>query len=394
MKKQIMITAIMSIAIAMAGCGAVSETEPVNSVITTTAAAVSAAESTSSEEASDSKPSESKPDDDKKADKKAEKKSDESKAENTAESPAETPAPQGKAAANADVSEILGEWVEMGNREAHFITVNSDGSFEAFTNYETLASGYVTVDTAGGVKKYSFNDAEKGLWYAPFVYSCVDGYEMIATEENQAYGTVSFCRKSDDLTPSPVYADIVGTWYEEDADIGRTFTVDGDGRYTVVFADGSTSSGTIAAQSTDDNEALYIFYDNYPGIWYTFMYNDGNFPELISYKTDVNDTMIAFSREPSSLSSSEALGKIVGTWYSDDPNYPALVINADGSYAMLNEDGSVKKTNLVKVEIRNGVEKYTFKDDMLGTWLVPFELRGDILVTEDNPVYGTLYFTR
>ena len=407
MKKQIMIAAIMSMAIALAGCGSVNEAESFSSVskITTTAAvseAESTAESTASAEIADSKTddgnaTESKTDDGKPSESKTDKKSEtgENKpAEAKAESTAETPAPQGKKAANADISEILGEWVEMGSREAHFITVNSDGSFEAFTNSGTIASGNVTVDTADGVKRYSFNDAQKGLWHEPFVFSCDDGYEMLATIDYPASGSVSYCRKNDDSTPSPVYEHIVGTWYEEDADIGRTITVDGDGRYTVVFADGSTSEGTIAAQSTDDNRESYIFYDNYPGVWYTFMYDGGSFPELISFKTDVNDTMVAFSREPSSLSSSEALGKIVGTWYGDNSDYPALVINADGSYALLNEDGSTRSSNIVKAEIRNGIAKYTFKSELLGMWLVPFELRGNVLVTEDNPVYGTISFSR
>ena len=63
---------------------------------------------------------------------------------------------------------------------------------------------------------------------------------------------------------------------------------------------------------------------------------------------------------------------------------------------MLADDGSAEKTNIVKVEIRNGVEKYTFKDDTLGTWLVPFEVRngGSVLVTEDNPVFGIISFHR
>ena len=394
MKKQMMIMAIMSIAIAMAGCGSVNGTGPVNSAFTTTTAAVSAeesssAESSSVEETTDSKPSESKTDEKEKD----EKKSDVSKAESTAESIAETPVPQGKAAANADVSEILGEWVEAGSGLARFITVNSDGTFEAFTNYETLASGYITVDTAGGVKKYSFFDEKGELWYPPFVYSCDDGYEMISGEDYPAIGAVAFCRKEEERTPSPVFEAIAGKWYEEDADIGRTIEVTSYGTYCVCSGDVALYAGTISAESSD-GITYYTFTDTDRNIWYTFWLDNKKFPELISFPTDINDTMVAFSHEPSSVRSSEAMSKIVGTWYADDTGYPALVVNDDGTYTMLADDGSVGKSNIVKVAIRNGVEKYTFKDDMLGTWLVPFEVRGDVLVTEDNPVYGIISYRR
>ncbi len=390
MKKQMMIMAIMSTAIAMAGCGSANGTEPVNSTFTTTTSSAeesSSAVNSSVEETVDSKPSESKTD----KKEKDEKKSNVSKAESVAE----THVPQGKSAANADVSEILGEWVEMSNGLARFITVNSDGRFEAFSNYETLASGYVTVDTAGGVKKYSFNDDNNGLWYTPFIYSCDDGFEMIAGEDYPAIGAVAFCRKEEERTPSPVFEAIAGEWYEEDADIGRTIEVTSSGTYSVYSDNVGISAGTISAESSD-GLTYYTFTDTDRNIWYTFWLDNTKFPELISYTTDINEPVTAFSREPSSVSSSEAMSKIIGTWYADDPGHPTLIVNDDGSYTMLADDGSVEKTNIVEVAIRNGVEKYTFKDDMLGTWLVPFEVRynGSVLVTEDNPVFGSVSFRR
>lgn len=45
-------------------------------------------------------------------------------------------------------------------------------------------------------------------------------------------------------------------------------------------------------------------------------------------------------------------------------------------------------------EVRDGVVKYTFHADIIGTWYVPFELRGDTLITEDNPVYDDVSFHR
>ena len=413
MKKQMIVIAMMSMIVTLAGCASetdmsgITKNSPADSATVTEAPAAKEADmvSSESEKAAESKSDkkEEKKDEKVKKDEKNEK--TESKSDEKVETPVtpenkpeeKTENPTGKRVAASDVTEIVGEWVEMGNGEARFITVNSDGSFEVFTNYDTITSGNVTVDTVDGVKQYSFNDTRNGLWYVPFVYTCVDGYEMLATTENPVYGTVSFCRKNEDLNPSPVYQDIVGTWYEEDANGGRTITINNDGIYTVDFGNGSTSTGSIAAQSTDDNQVLYIFYSNYPDIWYSFTFINNSFPELISYQNEDHDT-VAFSREPSSVSVSEAIDKITGTWYPDDPNYPTLVVNADSTYDMVEEDGSIRENsdNYIKVEIRGGVEKYSFKDDRLGTWLVPFEVRngGSTLITEDNPVYGIISYHR
>ncbi|MCR5121144.1 MAG: hypothetical protein K6B74_01850 [Ruminococcus sp.] len=390
MKKQMIVIAMMSMIVTLAGCAeandisSITKNSPADSVTVTESTAAKEADTVSSEseKAAESKPEEKKETAENKPEEK--KETPETKPEEIKETAT------GKRVAAPDVTEIIGEWVEMGSGEARFVTVNSDGSFEAFSNYETLASGYVTVDTAGGVKKYSFNDENNGLWYTPFIYSCDNGFEMIAGEDYPAIGAVAFCRKEEERTPSPVFEAIAGKWYEEDADIGRTIEVTSSGTYSVYSDNVGISAGTISAESSD-GLTYYTFTDTDRNIWYTFRFSNNSFPELIS----VNDR-VSFSRESSSVRASEGISKIVGTWYPDDPSYPTLVVNDDGSYAMLADDGSAEKTNIVKVEIRNGVEKYTFKDDTLGTWLVPFEVRngGSVLVTEDNPVFGIISFHR
>ena len=74
-----------------------------------------------------------------------------------------------------------------------------------------------------------------------------------------------------------------------------------------------------------------------------------------------------------------------------------LTVYSDYSYTMDYYNGETF-SGIISVEIRDGVEKYSFINDKNGLWLVPFELRAVgqqmVLITEDNPVYEPVSFSR
>ncbi|SEK57167.1 LptM family lipoprotein [Ruminococcus albus] len=384
MKKQMIVIAMMSLIVTLAGCGAVNDKDKVNNGSTTeksTVSETSSAEETSSQAENTTESSEINSDTDSKSDKKDDK-------------------TENKKVSAVDVSEIVGEWAEYGGAATRFLTINSDAGFEVKSDTGSLiASGTISVNTENGTKKYSFNDSEKGLWYVPFVYAPVAGTDFLQTEENSVYETIRFARNIGD--PENVEIDhadfsaILGTWFEEDMAIGRTITVNDDGTYIVTFQGGSSVSGNVTVNAYDDN--YYDFCDD-GGLWYSFcVIGEGEDQQLYS-PSNALEGAVSFGRSPSTASSSGAIDKIAGEWLPNDPTMDfTLVVNNDSTYTFKYNDGRTSSGN-IRIEIRDGVEKYNFLDDNGGLWYVPFELRTAgqqvVLITEDNPVYEPVSFSR
>ncbi|MBP3272867.1 MAG: hypothetical protein J6M17_11690 [Ruminococcus sp.] len=222
MKKQMIVTAVMSLVITLAGCGAANGSDNANngSVTKKTSAAdaASAQEETVSQE-------ENKGEDNSEDKKTAEDKSDD-KAKEKKSADEKT---QGKKAASSEVSAIVGEWREFRGSETRFLNVYSDASFEVKSDTGSIiTSGNITTETVDGIVKYSLNDRERGLWYVPFITYSIDGVDHLQTEENSAYEAVVFIRDTGDSGSDPSLSSelspILGTWYDEDNAAGRTIT--------------------------------------------------------------------------------------------------------------------------------------------------------------------------
>ena len=427
MKKHIIVAAAMSVILTFAGCGRVDELDSITKDSFAESVTVSGSSETYSSftgELSDSKSAERKPEEQKKSadgesgkkkksDKK--KKADDNKtdtkketAENTTAVKIETTGNRSEvkketAAVNSssvsDISEIVGEWGEIGG-DGRFLTVYSDASFEVRTgNSGSVSSGTVTAEIKNGVKKFNFYQGELGLWYVPFELFPTEGGDIyLQTEDNPVYDTVRFSRCYDvpeNTGYNAVGLDpVFGTWYDQDCEIGRELTVNGDGTYTIVNSDGGTENGYVAAGS--DN--LYDFHNDSGECYSFYLVGEGQSQQLIEAAGLYAAYTSSFGRTPSNVTAVNSVEKIAGEWYPVDPTDDySLIISRDGTYSFIYSDGS-EKTNTIGVTVRDGVVKYTFHDDMYGTWLVPFELRtdnlGEILMTEDNCIGYNAAFRR
>ena len=430
MKKHIIVAAAMSVILTFAGCGRVDELDSITKDSFAESVTVSGSSETNNSftgELSDSKSAERKPEEQKKSadgesgkkkksDKK--KKADDNKtdtkketAENTTAVKIETTGNRSEvkketAAVNnssvSDINDIIGDWYEVGGAD-RCLTVWDDSSFELTADDGYLiASGTVTVEIKDGVKNYSFIDSDRGLWYVPFELTGCSGEEVfLQTQDNPVYGpddTVKFSNlkgnsgntgyNTDGLEP------VFGTWYDQDCNIGRELTVNGDGTYTIVNSDGGTENGYVAIGSDD----LYELRNDRGECYSFYLVGEGQSQQLIEAAGLYAAYTSSFGRSPSNVTAVNSIEKIAGEWYPVGPTDDySLIIRRDGTYSFIYSDGS-EKTNTIGVAIRDGVVKYTFHDDMYGTWLVPFELRtdnlGEVLVTEENPVYDELAFRR
>ena len=424
MKKHMIIIAMMSMIVTLAGCGKIDE--PNNMTNNTTAESVSVtgspeAESIDAVNSADSNASGVKSDEQKESTESGSEKKKETKESNsdrkketpenktdvkqvsTENKPAEkketqesvNTAAESVNTAASDISEIVGEWGEIGG-DGRFLTVYSDAGFEVRTgNSGSVSSGTVTAEIKDGVKKFNFYQGELGLWYVPFeLFPSEGGDIFLQTEDNPVYDTVRFSRCYDvpentgynAVGLDPVY----GTWYDQDYEIGRELTVNGDGSYTIINSDGGTENGYI----TYDADNFYELHSDSGETYSFYLIDDGGDQQLCGSSANSPAYTASFGRSPSQVTAVGSIENIVGEWFPDDPSMEfTLVVESDGTYSINGYDGSVK-TNTVSVGVRDGVVKYTFHADILGTWYVPFELRGDTLITEDNPVYDDISFHR